>query len=99
MEALQLRLELVNTGGKTIACLYHREAFDLLGIEVQQNDYQLLEEGQIINYDESEYQIVSIKFKMLTKLYSPDEDLLNIDSPTDPSPFNCLVLAYVERTA
>ena len=99
MKQLQVRILLQHVKGDTIAYFYNRESFDLLNIELlSYNEFQFIEIGNIIQYEDKKYVVKTINFKMEKKLYAMEnKDEYNIYSPSDQSDFNCEIGVFVDN--
>ncbi|MBL4653649.1 MAG: hypothetical protein JKY53_12425 [Flavobacteriales bacterium] len=99
MEPLKLRLLISYVEGATIAYLYNREAFELLGIEKDTFDgSQFVEIGKEIEYDGTKYTVENINFKMYKELYEVDNTVgINIHSPTDLMDYSCQIGIFVSE--
>ena len=98
MEQLQARILIKHVeGGKIIVCLYDREAFSLLNVEFKE-DFQFIEIGDIIIYDDVKYIVKRINFRMSKELHDMGHGYgINLYSPTEPSDFNCQIGIFVDN--
>lgn len=99
MEILQCRILIQHVQGATIAYLYNRESFDLLGIKHHEYDNsQFIEIGHEFEYDGTRYVVKNINFKLEEKTYKMDHGYgINMYSPTDPSDYNCQIGVFVDN--
>ena len=98
MESFQVRILISHVQGATIAYLYNRESFELLKIDKSKFDKsQFIEIGQKIEYNETQYEVKNINFKLEETLFEMDNNYgINMYSPTDPSDFNCQIGVFVD---
>src|SRR5690606_6759815 len=98
MESFQVRILISHVKGATIAYLYNRESFELLKIDKSKFDNsQFIEIGQKIEYNETQYEVKNINFKLEETLYEMDNNYgINMYSPTDPSNYNCQIGVFVD---
>lgn len=97
MEKLISRILIKHVEGATIAYLYNREAFDLLGIEVDEYDNsKFLEMGKEFEYEGTRFKIENINFKLTEGMNNMTHgDGINLYSPSDPSDFNGQIGVFV----
>ncbi len=98
MEPFLSRILIQHVQGAEIAYLYNRESFELLKIEKQEqfDNSQLIEIGQIIEYDERKFEVKSINFNMERKLFKMNSTGFNLYAPTEPSDYNCQIGILVD---
>ena len=97
MEQLQARIKIRHVEGAEIAYLYHREAFDLLGITPNEEGSKFIEVGHKFMLDGVEYEVKKINFKMESQMHDMGHGYgINLYSPTDPADFNCQIGVFVD---
>lgn len=98
-ERLFARVKLIHVKGAELGYFYNREVLQPLGLKKDTYEgAEFLEIGNKIQFDDTEYTIKNINFKLETELWDMSHGYgINTLSPTEPTDFNVTINVFVDN--
>lgn len=98
LERLYARILVMFENGSEICYAYNRQSLELLGLNKFSDGSLLIEVGQTITYNNEQFEIKKVNFKLYKELYEMDSRYgINIYGITDPTDYNCQIGVFVVR--